>query len=99
VKGQTHSATLVLETYLRKKHDIEQLLPYIKSESGAIRASITDEVKEHMKRIFVGGTRPREILGIAMHKNHLTAEDIIILQSKGWEIKDLTIRQEDGKLW
>ena len=57
VKGQTHSATLVLETYLKKKYDLEQLLPYIKGESDASEISIPDEVKEHMKRIFVGGTR------------------------------------------
>ena len=92
VKGQTHSATLVLETYLRKKHDMEQLLPYIKGESDASGTSIDDEVKEHMKRIFVGGTRPREILGIAMHKDHLTTEDVDKLRSIGWVIKDLTMR-------
>jgi len=27
VKGETHSATLVLETYLNRKHDLKQLLP------------------------------------------------------------------------
>jgi DNA helicase-2/ATP-dependent DNA helicase PcrA len=93
VKGQTHSATLVLETYLNKKHDLKQLLPYIKGESDASETLIDAEVKEHMKRIFVGGTRPREILGIAMHRDHLTTGDLEKLQSIGWEIKDLTINE------
>lgn len=94
MKGQTHTATLVLETYLKKKHDLEQLLPYIKGESDANAMSINDDVKEHMKRIFVAGTRPREILGIAMHKDHVTPQDLDKLQSIGWEIKDLTRKQE-----
>jgi len=90
VKGETHSATLVLETYLNRKHDLKQLLPYIKGESDTSESSINAQVGEHMKRIFVGGTRPREILGIAMHIDHLNAEDLDKLQSIGWEIKDLT---------
>ncbi len=92
VKGETHSATLVLETYLNKKHDLKQLLPYIiKGETEISDSSIDAQLGEHMKRIFVGGTRPREILGIAIHKGHLTAEDLEKLQSIGWEIEDLTV--------
>ena len=90
VKGETHSATLVLETYLNKDHDLKQLLPYIKGESDASENSLAARLKEHMRRIFVGGTRPREIVGIAMHKDHLGIGDLEKMRSIGWEIEDLT---------
>lgn len=90
VKGETHSATLVLETFLNKKHDLKQLLPYITGEFDTSEFSSNTQVGEHMKRIFVGGTRPREILGMAMHKNHLTSEDLEKLRAKGWVTIDLT---------
>ncbi|MEW6659301.1 MAG: UvrD-helicase domain-containing protein [Thermodesulfobacteriota bacterium] len=89
VKGETHTATLVLETYWYKTHDLRVLLPFIKNQGDQL--PITGRLKEHMKRIFVAITRPKELLCLAIHKGHLTGSgDIQILQKLGWVIRDLT---------
>ncbi|HAV4812243.1 TPA: AAA family ATPase, partial [Acinetobacter baumannii] len=61
-KGETHTATLVLETY-RNGYDINQLLPLLKG----------DKCKGHVvkkKLLYVGMTRPTHLLCLALHKSY-----------------------------
>ena len=85
-KGQTHTATLVLETYFQRNHDLKAVLPLLVGR----KVKMTDTLRGHMKRLFVAMTRPRELLCLAVHKSHLSADDVDGLSTRGWAICDLT---------
>ncbi len=83
-KGQTHTATLVLETF-DKAHDLKKVLTYLRGgRAGRNRPA------RHMKRIFVAMTRPRELLCLAMLRDHVSKNDAESLTKRGWTICDLT---------
>jgi len=84
-KGQTHTATMVLETYYKKKHDLKEVLPFLRGQTKPM----TECLRGHMKRIFVAMTRPRELLCLAIRKDHVTAGDAQALAARGWAICDL----------
>jgi hypothetical protein len=86
VKGETHSSTLVLETYHRRAHDLEKIAPYL---SGRKKATAATAPKAHLKRIFVGITRPRHLVCLAMHKDHLEARDRARLTEAGWIVEEV----------
>lgn len=92
VKGETHTATLVLETYLNKSYDLQKILPFLKGTGDRSQLS-NKSLLEHMKRIYVGMTRPKELLCFAIHKEHLSEGDEDILRSKGWQIHNLIQQQ------
>ncbi len=99
VKGETHDATLLLETCFKRSHDLRKAIPFLVAD-GNDCASADDSTKEHLKRIYVAITRPRELLCIALMKDHIGSNnkdrhDIEAkLLAKGWRFIDLT---EDSK--
>jgi hypothetical protein len=93
VKGQTHLATLVLETYYKRQYDLQKLLPYLKGAGPPI-GQLDSFIADHMKRVFVAITRPTELVCLAMHANHVSPSDINDLKTSGWLIQDL---RETGK--
>lgn len=85
VKGETHKATLYLETYFNKIHDLRKILPFLKGlydEKLLKRATI----QEALKIAHVGMSRPTHLLCIAMNSEGLTDSDINDLEKHGWEI-------------
>ena len=90
VKGETHLATLLLETYWHK-HDLEELLPLLASK-GDRKLFQKKQSCERAKRVFVAMTRPRELLCLAVHKEHLREDQIQDLNDAGWIVRDLTNR-------
>lgn len=88
-KGETHTATLVLETYWYA-HNLESLLPWLgggqrgKSSAGARQES---RLKVH----YVATTRPTHLLCLAMKQSSLSTNDSVIqkLREQGWAIKRL----------
>ncbi len=85
VKGETHAATLVLETFHRA-HDLEKVVPYL---SGRKKAAAATAPKGHLKRIFVGITRPRHLVCLAMHKGHIEDRDRTRLSDLGWMVEEV----------
>ncbi|MFJ5493347.1 UvrD-helicase domain-containing protein [Pectobacterium carotovorum subsp. carotovorum] len=87
VKGETHAATLLLET---KYHtdDITTLIDYILSEN--IAQPTETRKKKFMKQIYVALTRPKYLLCIAMNKSGFPIEHISKQEFAGWNICDLT---------
>jgi hypothetical protein len=83
-KGQTHTATLVLETF-DKAHDLKSILKFLKGSTASANLPV-----KHMKRVFVAMTRPRELLCLAMLREHVSATDSVAMASRGWTITDLT---------
>jgi len=88
VKGETHAATLVLETYMRL-HDLSMLLPEL---SGVARiGKKPTSYEDNLRRVFVGMTRTCGLLCLAVHKSDkLQEKNIEGLQSRGWRVVDLT---------
>ncbi|HBB6940300.1 TPA: UvrD-helicase domain-containing protein [Legionella pneumophila] len=97
VKGETHDATLVLETK-NYCYDIEAMMPYLTHdlpndehmnrqlrESPHARASFKPNQK-FMRQLYVAMSRPRHLLCIAIHEDRITEEQKTSMISKGWAI-------------
>ena len=84
VKGETHTATLVLETYSRA-HDLKGLMPHL-SGRRPVRANEPPQQKKRLKTIFVGMSRPKSLVCLALQRHNLEERDAELLQEKGWRI-------------
>lgn len=90
VKGETHLATLVLESCHDRKYDLKSVLPYLCGESSA--AAVTDEdAKSQLMNVFVAVSRPRRMLALAMHADRASAESQKKLRARGWQVLDWTV--------
>ncbi|UAK19678.1 hypothetical protein [Kluyvera sp. CRP] len=87
VKGETHAATLLLETKYHT-NDITTLIDYILLEN--LTQPTEARKKKFMKQIYVALTRPKYLLCIAMNKSGFPAEHISKHELAGWNICDLT---------
>jgi len=87
VKGETHAATLVVETFMDRSHDMKSILPVLCGEKTS--ASLTGAAIGHCKRLFVGITRPKELACIAVFREHVKDKQLTSLQKAGWFIEML----------
>lgn len=87
VKGETHTATLVLETF-KDGYDLFQLLDYFKGKTNKLK------LDNKKKLVYVAMSRPKYLVCLAMHKQHIhrkknkeiTHEDIDILETNGFRV-------------
>lgn len=84
VKGQTHDATLVLETKFSRTMDVKSLINNF-SDSGAKRKD-NPQSKKFMKQLYVAMSRPKSILCLAVHKDSISGYEEALVK-KGWKIK------------
>jgi len=98
VKGETHDATLIVET---KNHtfDIETMLPYLTGElpsaehpnpelpnkPNSVRRFKPNKV--FMRQFYVAMSRPRYLLCIALHSDRISDTHNRLLLEKGWNIE------------
>jgi len=85
VKGQTHTATLVLETFWHK-HNLETLKEWLMGT----RCGGTDLGKRERCRLklhYVAMSRPTHLLCIAMKRDSFDENNIKRLQEYGWRVK------------
>ncbi len=101
VKGETHDATLVLET---KNHccDLETMLPYLVGDlPSADHPNTTLRLKPNsraafkpnqtfMRQFYVGMSRPRYLLCFAVHSQNISDEQVHALENNGWQIERIT---------
>ncbi|MFH1220506.1 MAG: UvrD-helicase domain-containing protein [Candidatus Eisenbacteria bacterium] len=92
-KGQTHTATLVLES-LFKKHDMQDLLRWICGKNCNAGSRPGTELTERMRLVYTAMTRPSHLLCLAMRRDAVTqdgaeAETRQQLEQLGWTVKDL----------
>lgn len=87
VKGETHTATLVLDTYNRSHH-FKMIFPWIKNKP---KKKISDSEEKRLKLHYVAMTRPSHLLCLAMKKSYLESENgeinqnqIDALKKHGW---------------
>ena len=84
VKGETHDATLVLETKNRQ-YDLETLSGRLAfTESGAI--SGTQKMK-FARQLYVAASRPRRLLCMAAHQDRIQPDVRTQLERQGWIIQ------------
>ncbi|WP_372814985.1 UvrD-helicase domain-containing protein, partial [Paenibacillus sp.] len=81
VKGETHTATLYLETFYRR-YDVESIIEYMK---GNHNPSKLETVSHALKMAYVGMTRPTHLLCVAAHQNGCEPH-IQELADAGWDI-------------
>ncbi|MCK4826146.1 hypothetical protein KA005_60940, partial [bacterium] len=81
VKGQTHTATLYLETFYYD-YDIRRIIGYLK---GKHVAATQKRVRSNLRVSYVGMSRPSHLLCVAIHNGHLMGH-LEELLAAGWEI-------------
>ena len=83
VKGETHDATLYLETEFRKSSDLKRILPYF----GVGKPGKSDLYDYSRKLAYVGMSRPRKLLCVAMQAK--TYDKGRAIFDDEWEVIDL----------
>jgi DNA helicase II / ATP-dependent DNA helicase PcrA len=103
VKGETHTATLVLDTFF-KKHHLSELKPWlIGTKSGGASGSAL--LQSRLRLHYVAMTRPANLLCLAMRNDALSDNDRISLGQRGWRLVQCvavsnspTLSTEEGEL-
>lgn len=86
VKGETHDATLVMETK-NYNYDIGQLLNHI---AGLDVTRVTQKRKiKYSRQLYVAASRPRHLLCIAIHQDRIAGNQREALIDLGWRLNDL----------
>lgn len=84
VKGETHAATLVVETFAKNQHDLKIVLPVL---TGTTHGSqLAGSARRHCKRIFVGMTRPSHLLCLAVSAEHVRDDQLAGMAANGWKV-------------
>jgi len=91
VKGETHTATLVLDSYFHKHH-LSELKPWLlgEREGGMTYKPKGKQVFEgprllgRLKLHYVAMTRPSHLLGIAMRRDTFNDSELDQLRGRGW---------------
>ena len=88
VKGETHTATLVLDTFYRTHHlrALKGWLTGEKSGGGAEGRAMQSRLRLH----YVAMSRPSEVLCLAIQDDALTAADIQRAIGHGWRVGRVT---------
>jgi hypothetical protein len=85
IKGETHLATLLVETFSNKAHDLKSLVPVL---TGAVHGSALAPAKLNCCMCaFVAITRPTELVCLAMPSDHVPAADVAKIQARGWIVE------------
>lgn len=83
VKGETHDATLYLETDRQRASDLNRILPYY----GIGKTGSSNLFDYSRKLAYVGMSRPKKLLCVAMQaKTYKKSKDVFVAD---WEIIDL----------
>lgn len=98
VKGETHTATLVLESFFHQHH-LSVLKPWLLGDrSGGSRSdargkTISERIRMlgRLKLHYVAMTRPTHLLCLAMRKNTFSDPELDQLMRRGWKIVDCCV--------
>lgn len=95
-KGQTHTATLVLETYFHE-HDLSDLISWLSGEQRGWKKANRKRRGERLRLIYTAMTRPTHLLCLSIRRS-IFAEDLGVcpiaatLRDRGWRIMELFSR-------
>lgn len=85
VKGQTHTATLVLETFWYD-HNLELILPWFTKKKHGWKKADGVRQKARLKLHYVAMSRPTHLLCLAMKQSALNEEQIAAIRTRGWQL-------------
>ncbi|WP_424191180.1 UvrD-helicase domain-containing protein [Ampullimonas aquatilis] len=93
-KGQTHSATLVLETFYLS-HFLHGLMPWLLGKHQNGTRCTTDKAAQRLLQMYVAMTRPTHLLCLALRKGSLGTGNAYSsnqekLIASGWRIQHLS---------
>lgn len=90
MKGQTHVASLLLESYggKSKRFDLAMALPYI-AGVGKNLAKLSDTQKVQLRNVYVAMTRPTHYLCLAANEARVAPDVIDAIEQRGWHIETL----------
>lgn len=84
VKGETHAATLVMDTFFHAHH-LKSLKRWLLGrKSGSDGES--DAIKRRLRLHYVGMTRPARLLCLAMREDTFTVKELAKLTERGWRV-------------
>lgn len=91
MKGETHFASLVLESYggRSKRFDLELALQCIAGLGKGV-AKLSATQREQMRNVYVAMSRPTRFLCLAVNESRVSLETRQTLETKGWQIEHLT---------
>lgn len=95
VKGETHTATLVVETFYNA-FNIDSIKEWLLgTKKGAKRGKNVKTINSRLKLQYVAMTRPSYLICIAMHRSAfetagaLDAAKVALLQGRGWTVREI----------
>jgi hypothetical protein len=96
VKGQTHTATLFLETEYDRSTDSRRLLPFLEGEYPEDKLGKPRHI-ENLKIAHVAFSRPTHLLTFACVKAHVVGHEEA-LTANGWVIREVAslAKRQDG---
>lgn len=91
MKGETHMASLVLESYggTSRRFDLQVALPFI-AGIGKNFAKLTATQQAQMRNLYVAMSRPTQFLCLAASESRVDTQTIAALAAKGWDIDYVT---------
>ncbi|VFR72557.1 ATP-dependent DNA helicase UvrD/PcrA [plant metagenome] len=92
MKGETHSASLVLESYggVSRKFDVALGLEYIAGLPSKALAKLPKTQQAQMRNLYVAMSRPTTLLCLAANESRVPQKVREALASKGWHIETVT---------
>lgn len=85
VKGETHAATLYLETFYNKYYESERLKEQFK---GVAYTGTDDDTLKSLRVVYVGMSRPRYLLCVAIQKDRFHSIDCQELREL-WDVVEI----------
>ncbi|HWX67025.1 MAG TPA: UvrD-helicase domain-containing protein [Rhodanobacter sp.] len=85
-KGETHLSTLVLESFgMSKQFDIAGAQALL-SGAQTIDAKTRDTIMNQYRYLYVGMSRPTQLLCLAMNAKRASESELVRLQANGWRV-------------
>ena len=96
VKGETHTAILVLDTYFHEHH-LATLKPWLLGQkAGGAKDRKHKRNLSRLKQHYVAMTRPTHLVCLAMREDVFTGEEISQLKSLSWRVARV---RDDAAEW
>ncbi|QJD93239.1 hypothetical protein HH213_26035 [Duganella dendranthematis] len=88
MKGETHLATLVLESHggTSQRFDLEEAVKVLVGTSALPTQKL---LKGQFRNLYVAMSRPTSFLCVAVNAERVSAESQALLRAKGWDIEYL----------
>jgi len=96
VKGETHTATLYLETYYQKKTDSKRLIEFLKGNRPSTELKKVHH-QQNLKVAHVAFSRPKYLLAFACQASNVAGHEKE-LKDNGWEIHSVSelVKEKEG---